>query len=213
MRAATPPTRVPTLAYLRARAEKRFFSRSVGMNLWEPVCYEYKGAYAGRRAMLTRFVIGLSVLLLATSGASAAVWQWGCQDRLGDQQVIFNRESMAIVDTKVKMGDVRKLRMTKMELPPGSPPHVDYEPVDFNGGFEETMTFTRADDSKRKVVLTEKSSKRISHQHKLVCGRDEDIDIYRKVYSLQRDEEPPRDITMQCLEYQLSTRGGRKGCD
>ncbi len=163
--------------------------------------------------MLTRIVIGVSILLTSASGASAAVWQWGCQGQLGDQQVIFNRESMVIVDTKVKMGDVRTLRMTKMELPPGSPPHADYEPVDFNGGFEDSMTFTRVGDDKRKVILTEKSSKRLSHRHKLICGRDEDTDVFRKVYSLKRDDEPARDITMQCLEYQLSTRGGRPGCD
>jgi hypothetical protein len=32
------------------------------------------------------------------------------------------------------------------------------------------------------------------------------------VYRFQREDEPARDITMQCFEYQLSTRGGRKGC-
>ena len=75
------------------------------------------------------------------------------------------------------------------------------------------MIFTRPDDPKRKVMLTEKSSRKISHKHELICGRDEDTDLYRKVYSYQRENEPARDITMQCMEYQLSTRGGRKGCD
>ena len=146
---------------------------------------------------------------LAASPASAAVWQWGCQGQLGNQQVIFNRYSMVVVDTKVKMGDIRKLRMEKMELPPGSPPSGSYEPMDVNGGFEKTMIFTRKDNSDRKMTLTEKTSRRISHKHKLICGRDEDTDIYRKVYRYQREDEPARDITMQCLEYQLSTRGGR----
>ena len=74
------------------------------------------------------------------------------------------------------------------------------------------MDFTRADDPKRKIVLTEKSSRKISHSHKLICGRDQDEDIFRKVYHFQREDEPARDIVMQCFEYQLSTRGGRKGC-
>jgi hypothetical protein len=110
------------------------------------------------------------------------------------------------------MGDIRKLRMTKIELPKESPPHVDYNPGDINGGLIEAMDFTRADDPKRKIVLTEKSSRKISHSHKLICGRDQDEDIFRKVYRFQREDEPARDITMQCFEYQLSTRGGRKGC-
>lgn len=166
--------------------------------------------------MPIRFVVCLSAVigLIATaSSGSAAIWEWGCQGQLGDQQIIFNRNSMVVVDTKAKMGDIRKLRMSTMELPPGSPPHVDYNPGDSNGGLIKSMDFTRADDPKRKIVLTEKSSRKISSKHRLICGRDEDTDIYRKVYSFQRESEPARDISMQCMEYQLSTRGGRKGCD
>ena len=165
--------------------------------------------------MRIRIVAGLVAafgFIGASTGASAAIWAWGCQGQLGDQQVIFNRESMVVVDTKQKMGNIRKLRMTKIELPKESPPHVDYNPGDINGGLIEAMDFTRADDPKRKIVLTEKSSRKISHSHKLICGRDQDEDIFRKVYRFQREDEPARDITMQCFEYQLSTRGGRKGC-
>ena len=43
-----------------------------------------------RRAMTMRIIVGLCALLAATSGASAAVWQWGCQGQIGDQQVIYN---------------------------------------------------------------------------------------------------------------------------
>ncbi len=43
----------------------------------------------------------------------------------------------------------------------------------------------------------------------MVCGRDEEKTITRKVYRLERSGEPARDITMQCMEYMLSTRGGR----
>jgi hypothetical protein len=165
--------------------------------------------------MTSRVFAGLSAglwLTVLSGGASAAIWEWGCQGQLGDQQIIFNRESMVVVDTRQKMGDIRKLRMTKIELPKESPPHVDYNPGDYNGGLIQTMDFTRSDDAKRKIVLVERSSRKISHRHKLICGRDEDEDIFRKVYRFERENEPPRDITMQCFEYQLSTRGGRKGC-
>jgi hypothetical protein len=120
---------------------------------------------------------------------------------------------MIVVDTKVKMGEIRKLRVTEFDLPPGSPPSGKYESEDANSGFEKTITFTIKDDPKRKVTLTEKSSRRISNKSELICGRDEDTDVFRKVYRYQRENEPPRDITMQCMEYRLSTRAGRKGCN
>jgi hypothetical protein len=45
-----------------------------------------------------------------------------------------------------------------------------------------------------------------------LCGRDEDIVVYRKVYRYQRENGPARNITMECMDYQLSTLAGRKGC-
>jgi len=166
--------------------------------------------------MPMRFIVCLSVIvgsIAATNGASAAIWNWGCQGQLGGQHIIFNRHSMVVVDTKSKLGDIRKLNLGKIEFPPGVPPYVEYDPADQNGGFEQTMEFTRQDDPKRTAVFTEKSSRKISSKHDVICGRNENTDIYRKVYSFEREDEPARDITMQCIEYQLSTRGGRKGCD
>jgi hypothetical protein len=66
---------------------------------------------------------------------------------------------------------------------------------------------------KPKLTLTEKSSRKISGKHHVICHRDEDTDIYRKVYRYQREDEAARDITMQCIEYQLSTSGGHRDCD
>ena len=170
--------------------------------------------------MHTRIVSGLMAAFAwfaASGGASAAILHFGCQAQVGDKQVIFNRYSMVIVDTKQKMGDIRKLPREKIELPPGSPPSVAYEPAsDYDAiakdATDKVLEFTRSDDPKRKVILTEKSSRLISHKHLLICGRDDDTDVYRKTFSYQREDEPARDITMQCLWYQLSTRGGRKGC-
>ncbi|MGB6349167.1 MAG: hypothetical protein WBG10_03990 [Pseudolabrys sp.] len=98
-----------------------------------------------KRAMIMRICVGLCALLAASTGASAAVWAWGCQAQIGGQQIIFNRFSLVVVDTKVKMGNVRNLRLTEIDLPPGSPPSVKYVPEDVNGGFEKTMNFTRKD--------------------------------------------------------------------
>jgi hypothetical protein len=74
------------------------------------------------------------------------------------------------------------------------------------------MEFTIG-DGKNTISLTEKSSKRLSHHTAMVCGRDEVRDVFRKVYRFRRNDEAPRDITLQCMEYTLSTRGGRPCID
>ncbi len=160
------------------------------------------------RAVIAGFIVALA----ASGSANAAILAWGCQGQVGGgTQVIFNRYSLVVLDSKAKLGDVHKLTRDTIELPAGTPPGVAYNP---EGDTELTkvMEFTRADDPKRKLILTEKSSRLISHKHLLICGRDDDTDIYRKVYSYQREDEPAQTITMQCIWYQLSTRGGRKGC-
>jgi hypothetical protein len=83
-----------------------------------------------------------------------------------------------------------------------------------NEGFEsKTLEFIRHDDASKEIVLTEQSSRRISHRARLICGRDDILDIFQKVYRYARENDTPRSITMQCFDYTLSTRGGRKGCD
>lgn len=91
---------------------------------------------------------------------------------------------------------------------------VGYDAQNVNSGFEEkAIEFTRDKEPKGKITLTEQSSRRVSHRARLICGRDEVIDTFRKVYRYARDNEKPRTFTLQCSEYTLSTRGGRKGCD
>ena len=99
-----------------------------------------------------------ALAFIAASGAAhAGIWEWGCQGQLGAQQVIFNRYSMVVVDTKQKLGDIHKLKMDKIDLPPGSPASVSFEPQDVNGGLIGPLVFTGEDDPKRKLTLTEKS--------------------------------------------------------
>jgi hypothetical protein len=163
--------------------------------------------------MRLRIIAALTVTFgaLATpGGASAGIWAWRCQGQLGEQQVIFNRDSMAVIDSKQPLGDIRHNDAKTITLLQEA--GVTYQPQNSNDGLTSPIEFIRADDAKRKIVLTEKTSRRTSHQHKMICGRDEDTDIYRKVYRFEREAEPAHDITMQCLEYQLSTAGGRR-CD
>jgi hypothetical protein len=44
----------------------------------------------------------------------------------------------------------------------------------------------------------------------LIRGRDDDTDVYRKIFSYEREDDPARDITKQCLWYQIPIRGERK---
>lgn len=162
-----------------------------------------------------KLAMSLAAAVIAIAGsvpAHAAVWAWGCQGQMGGQQLIFNRYSMFIVDGKKPFTSVHKLTNEKIDdLIKGD--SVSYEANNGNDGFARTIEATRSDNEKSRLTLTELSSKKISGTHRLICGRDEDTDIYRKVYRVQRDDEPAREITMQCIEYQLSTRGGRPGCD
>lgn len=170
------------------------------------------------------FLAALAALLIACNPASAGVWNWGCQGRLGDQRILFDYSGLTIADgqsppdakassrppaftTDTVGRAIRTLKEAKQGV-------TEFEPAG-GIGLNSQPVFTRTDADRRTwtVTFTEKSSRRTFHRHKLICGRDEDTDFYSKVYRYEREGEPARDITMQCYEYQLSTRGGRKGCD
>ena len=168
-----------------------------------------------KRTMKIRIIVAVAAALgavAASSGASAGVWAWGCQGQLGAQQLIFNRYSMFVVEGKKPFASVRKLLGKKIDdLIKGD--NTEYSPNNDNDGLVKEIVSERVGDTKGKLILTELSSRKISGKHRVICNRDEDIDIYRKVYRYQREDEPARDITRQCIEYQLSTTGGRRGCD
>jgi hypothetical protein len=157
--------------------------------------------------------LGAVFLSVFSGHAQAAIWAWGCQGQFSQQLVIFNRDTMYVVDGKLQRGKARDAIEERIsELAKGEA--VAYDPQNTNEGFEsKTLEFTRHDDPKKKIVLTEQSSRRISHRARLICGRDDILDIFQKVYRYQHEDDPPRNVTMQCFDYLLSTRGGRKGCD
>jgi hypothetical protein len=158
---------------------------------------------------------GLGVALAAigtASDASAGVWRWGCIGPLGDQQILFSRYNLIVVAAKPPRGKLEEI-ITSDDLAKGASDIEQFIATDANSGFTPTLEFTIGDDGKNKITLTEKSSKRLSHHAAMVCGRDEERDVFRKVYRYQHNEEAPRDITLQCMEYTLSTRGGRPCID
>jgi hypothetical protein len=160
---------------------------------------------------------GLAAALTVNS-ASAAIWTWACQGELGGQRILFDQSGLYIAGGNGPAGKPGKFTLGSIQDAIAA--------VKSAGGFigfgldkaddelaSHVLVFSLTDDKKQKVVFTERSSKRISHKHRIIACRDEDTDLYRKVYRYERDGEPARDIAMQCVEYQLSTRGGRKDCD
>lgn len=157
--------------------------------------------------------IGVALAAIGVSGdASAGVWRWGCIGPLGDQQILFSRYHLIVVPAKPPQGKLEDV-IASDDLAQGATDVEQYIATDVNSGFTSTLEFTRGDDGKNKITLTEKSSKRLSHHAAMVCGRDEARDVFRKLYRYQHSDEAPRDITLQCMEYTLSTRGGRPCID
>ncbi len=64
------------------------------------------------------------------------------------------------------------------------------------------MTFTRSEDAKQKITMTEKSSKTTSNHTAMVCGRDEDKTISRKVYRFEINGEAVR-ATSPCNAWNI----------
>src|SRR5262249_38062621 len=154
-----------------------------------------------------RRLVLLAFIAIAPIPAQAGILSFGGQGQLGDQQFVFNRYQAFVVDSKKKLGAVKDPLKDSIADSPADDPGGYYRQTQTRP--EKTIGFERTDDAERKLTLTEKSSKTLSKKHKLICGRDEDSATYRKVFTYQREDEPAREITMQCVEYSLSTRGGR----
>jgi hypothetical protein len=167
------------------------------------------------RGMKHAIVAGIGVALAAigvASDASAGVWRWGCIGPLGDQQILFSRYHLIVVPAKPPRGKLEDI-IASDDLAQGATDVEQYIATDVNSGFTPTLEFTRGNDGQNKLTLTEKSSKRLAHHAAMVCGRDEERNVFRKLYRYRHNDEAPRDITLQCMEYTLSTRGGRPCID
>jgi hypothetical protein len=157
--------------------------------------------------------IGVALAAIGAAGeASAGVWRWGCMGSFGDKQILFTRYHLIVVPAQPSRGKLEDIIFLD-DLAKGASDVEQYMAADINSGFTPTMEFTFGDNGKHTITLTEKSSKRLSHHIAMVCGRDEQRDVFRKVYRYQHNDEAPRDITLQCMEYTLSTRGGRPCID
>ena len=166
--------------------------------------------------MKPRIMAGTSMVLAAlvvTGDASAAIWRWGCMGSLGESQIVSGRYQLLVLPTRMPHGKLNDLifldDLTRDEkLPKDSDADIAaYDADDGNSGLVKQMTFTRSDEP-GKLALTEKSSKLLGHRIVRGC-RDEITDRFRKIYRFKPDDAPPRDVTLECIDYTLTTRGGR----
>jgi hypothetical protein len=152
--------------------------------------------------------LGLTVTIASSGIASAGDWQWGCMGQMGDEQILFSRYTLVIAPAKPPFGKLEDL-FRIADLSEKFPDAEAYNADETNDGLEKVMTYAKQDNPKNKLTLTEKSSKETSHNHHLVCGRDEDNSTERKTYRVERPNTPPTNVTLTCREYLLTTRGGR----
>src|SRR4051794_40687912 len=120
--------------------------------------------------MHVRFIAGLGTMFLlfgAPEGASAGVWVWGCQGKFGDQQVAYNRYFLSVVPANVKLGGLREI-IDRTNIVENGDPASTYQLAEGGGdAFGPVMKFERHDDPSHAVVLTQKSSKKISSRKRM----------------------------------------------
>jgi hypothetical protein len=144
------------------------------------------------------------------TGANAAVWQWGCRGKLGDEQMIFTRYSLVLLDADAKRKREKLEELIRYEdLAAHTGAFTRFESDNGNDGFVKKIEFKSSDDIRKQLTLVEKASRKLKATHGRAGPRDEDKTFFSKTYRVTVAGEKPRDVMMNCLEYTLSTKGGR----
>ena len=137
-------------------------------------------------------------MLAATVPAAAGYWNYGCKGSVGDIAYVFDRNVFLIMPKPLAGGDIAGL--AKSEI-------FAFDADDNNSGLMPVMKFTRPAYPDQKIVLTEKSSRKVSEQTGHVGTREKSTVISRKTYHFQRlgwSDSPEADIAMDCIEYMLT---------
>jgi hypothetical protein len=147
-----------------------------------------------------------------TPQAVASAWNYGCKGALpvfnSNTVIIFNRDRLVLLPKSytdqgmtlryLAFGDAAA--DTVIELASAA---------DNNSGLAPTMVFTHVNKPEKKLTLTEISSKTVSDAGKRAGAqpRNSQVTYYKKVYRYVSDfgYMGPFDVTMDCVNYQLST--------
>jgi hypothetical protein len=144
-------------------------------------------------------VCGALVACVTVSPAFAGIWTYGCKGNLGDDEVMFDRDSLVILPRKLPAGDIRELVKRKIST---------FDAVDENSGLQQTMEFKRGAYPDQRVTLTEQRSRKTSEHTGHVGTRDESTTTFKKRYTFVRadgaEKTPPREIEMDCVDYELT---------
>src|SRR3982075_3248734 len=133
-------------------------------------------------------------ILAAVTPASAGYWNYGCKGSIGDTTVTFDRNAFLIMPKGLARGDIAGLVNSEI---------FAFDADDNNSGFMTTMKFARGADPDQKIVLTEKSSKKISEQEGHVGSREKTTTTFRKTYHYQRigwPDSPKADHPQDCTQ-------------
>ena len=147
-----------------------------------------------------------SVVFVTAAPASAGIWAWGCIGKLGNERVIFDRNTMIVTASKQPVVKLEQLGSSgsKLEAQDG----MTFNNLGGNDGLEKTMRFEINDTSERKLALIETSSRKTFTRKGHIGRREEYTTKFQKTFRYAFDKEPERTIKMQCIEYVLTTCGG-----
>jgi hypothetical protein len=137
--------------------------------------------------------------LSAPPPAIAGYWNYGCKGSVGDTAYVFDRNSFLIMPKMLAKGEIAGLTSSQI---------FAFDADDNNSGLRPVMKFARGAYPDQKVVLTEKSSRKISESHGHIGTREKNLMMTRKTYHYERlgyDDQPEKtDIVMDCLEYEVT---------
>lgn len=151
-----------------------------------------------------KFRMFCAILIVAATAchvapADAGQWNYGCKGNLTEGTVIFDRNQLLVMPKELARGDISGLTSGEISA---------FDAADNNSGFMPVMKFARGAYPDQKIVLTEKSSKKISEKTGHVGTRERSVVTTRKAYRYQHlypDGTPDEaDITMDCIEYELT---------
>jgi hypothetical protein len=149
------------------------------------------------RPWLASIATIVSWMLVGATPATAGYWNYGCKGNLCDTALTL-RNTFLIMPKALATGDIAGLAKSDI---------FAFDADDNNSGFMTTMKFARGAYPDQKIVLTEKSSKKISEQKGHVGSREKTTTTFSKTYHYERlgwTGKPEVDIVMKCIEYQLT---------
>ncbi len=149
-------------------------------------------------------------MTMAAPQAQASAWNYGCKGVLpvfkDSEVIIFNRDRLvllpkAFANPAATLGYLATGDATDAVIETA-------KAADGNSGLAKTLVFTHAADPEKKLTLTETSSKTVSAAGGRAGAqpRNAQVTYYKKVYRYVSDFGfmGPFDITMDCVNYELS---------